>query len=149
MGDLKNNRCNYQCYKIMWANKSEIIWNIKNEESLPVNNFLYSFLDSFISIDNWRVDFRKSYFDWLYNDNGDIHNIYSEINQRVISKLPKMNEKLNEDGIKLFYWFDINRFINEDYKWDFCPVYGNDLIISCNDKALVSERSFLIFPNNH
>jgi hypothetical protein len=77
-------------YKIMWANQEEIIWNLIDNEPFPVENKIYSLLSKFIDYKKWVVDFKKLYLEWLYEDNMEIYDINSEINERVIKILPEL-----------------------------------------------------------
>lgn len=134
-------------YKIMWANQEEIIWNLIDNEPFPVENKIYSLLSKFIDLKKWKVDFKKLYLEWLYEDNMEIYNINSEINERVIKILPDLNNLLVKDKIIVYYWFDVDRNQKMNFKWKTCPSSNEKLIkLDKDDDFLISKNNFIVLP---
>ena len=134
-------------YKIMWANQEEIIWNLIDNEPFPVENKIYSLLSKFIDLKKWKVDFNKLYLEWLYEDNTEIYNINSEINERVIKILPELNNLLKKDKIIVYYWFDVDRNQKMNFKWKTCPCSNEKLIkLDKDDDFLISKNNFIVLP---
>lgn len=132
----------------MWANKEEIIWNMRDEKSVPLDNILYKYLEKFIDYRIWQKEFHKEYLKWLAGENENIYDVNFSLNSQIIDILPKLNEKLNSQNIYVFYWFDIDRSVDENFNWEFCPM-TNELLTNLNIKnnnSLICKKCYLTFP---
>ncbi|TEB45113.1 hypothetical protein D0809_08015 [Flavobacterium circumlabens] len=84
----------------------------------------------------------------VIRESDDLYNIKFKLNSQIIDILPKINKTLNKINIYLFYWFDIDKSVNESFSWKYCPV-TNDLLTDLNIKSnnsLICSNCFLVFP---
>jgi hypothetical protein len=136
-------------YKIMWAGKDNIIWNMKDESLVPLKSIAYNVLEDYIDYNDWRKKFSKSYNEWLVGDNSDIYDINFSLNKQIIELLPLLNQDLKKDKITIYFWFDVDRDLYENFQWEFCPLTKNKLTKLKNthkNNLLISKDSYLVFP---
>lgn len=139
-----------QFYKIMWVfEPKEIVWDMQTEEPIPLESKLYQKLSRQFYLKEWLDEFTALYNKWLDEDNPIIHNINSSINRTVIDFLVDFNQSLDR-GIKVFYWFDVDRDKHPHFKWKKCPLSGIILKDFGSDfpdtNRLVSTQYPLVFP---
>ena len=102
-----------------------------------------------LDLETWHNHFRILYKAWLAGESEEIFTIESNINYRIISRIEKLNKKLN--GVKLFYWFDVDRSKEEfhDFSWTHCPLSNLPLIelehVHVNNK-FISPAYSIVFP---
>lgn len=102
-----------------------------------------------LDLETWHNHFRILYKAWLNGDSEEIYIVQSNINYKIISKIEKLNKKLK--GIKLFYWFDVDRSKEENYAfaWKNCPLSNKPLIelknVHVNNK-FISPKYPIVFP---
>jgi hypothetical protein len=145
MVDLKNK----ELIKVMWLpEEKEVLFNIKNETVIPIKSKLNSQVFSFFDIDKWKRLYAEAYDRWLNKDDSSIYEVNNPVNQSMIDTLIKVNESLEREMI--FYWFDIDRTYNENFKWEFCPMSNQRLIFLGDEypkiNSLISPEYPLIFP---
>lgn len=145
MVDLKNK----VLLKVMWLPKEdEVLFNIKNETFLPIQSKLYNEVFNNFDITKWKKLYGQAYDKWLNEDDSSIYDINSQVNQSMINTLVKVNELLG--GEMIFYWFDIDRTDNENFKWEFCPLSKKRLIHLGDEypkiNSLISPDYPLVFP---
>ena len=139
---------NKKLFKVMsLLSQPEIIWDMKTECEVPKTEISYKELGKFINIEEWIVEYYSLYKQWLHDDCGYIYDISSAINQKMIKAVVEYNN-LNEN--KLFYWFDVDRSINEAFEWKFCPISNTELIELGNEfhpnNRMISSVYPLVFP---
>ncbi len=141
---------NKELLKIMWLpNENEIFFHMRNEKAVFWNSEIYKSLSEYIDVENWKHLYSKSYQRWLDDDDDSIYDIQSEINKSMIDSLIKLNKTL-VSGV-VFYWFDIDRTNNENFKWEFCPNSKKRLFTLGNTypkiNSLISPEFPLVFPS--
>ena len=139
---------NKKMFKIMSVlSQYEIIWDMKTECEIPRTENLYNGLEKFINIEEWVREYYSFYKKWLYEDAICIYDISSSINQMMINAIIAYNDS---NGNKLLYWFDVDRDIDEQFKWKLCPLSGTELIQLGDDyhpnNRLISSVYPLVFP---
>ncbi|NIG53543.1 hypothetical protein [Chitinophaga sp. Cy-1792] len=144
------NQNNKQIYTLMWLPaEDEIIFRAKDESPVAANDSLYSHLKKHIHLHQWKVRYTAAYRQWLDNDNNAIYDISNEINKSMIAALIKLNEDLETKAV--FFWFDIDRSVTDEFTWKCCPVSGKKLITLGKEytkkNAFVSPDYPLIFPD--
>jgi hypothetical protein len=136
-------------YKVMWVPGHEgIIWDIHNEEQVPVDDTLYSTLKKYIDIEKWEETYKSEYHSWLEADNNSIHDINNEVNLLMIEAIGKANNSLVDKLI--FYWFDIDRTDVDNFYWEYCPLSNKKLVALGNNypkmNSFISIDYPIIFP---
>ena len=140
---------NNDLIKIMWLpGQQEILFRMKTEESLPLASKHHNQISALIDIDKWRYLYGQAYDNWLNKDDNRIYDINFDVNQNMIAALTKANEALHQRIY--FYWFDVDRTDNENFKWEFCPISSKKLLKLEPDfpkvNSLVSPDYPLVFP---
>lgn len=135
-------------YKLMVVGaQSEIIWNMISEKEIPLNNDVYIKINKEINLNEWQNKFNNLYTQWLNEDVEFIFDIFNPINTDILSAISRYNK--NSDS-KLYYWFDVNRDNYPDFKWEYCPITGERLILLSeayhSNNRLVSPNEPLVFP---
>ena len=136
-------------YKVMWVPNSNVIWNMKTEEIDERSEEYQDIINSYFDLNQWKLEYKNAYDDWLKNDNNTIHDVDSDLIKRIRAVIGIINEKL-KDQSHLFYWYDIDRDKNEDYQWRLSPISGIKLYNLGeeypNINKLVSFEDSLCFP---
>jgi len=119
------------------------------DESVFTDRQLTSKIILYLDLETWHNHFRILYKAWLTGESEEIYTIQSNINFRIISKIEKLNKKLK--GIKLFYWFDVDRSKEEfhDFLWKNCPLSNEPLIELKNvhlNNTFISPNHPVVFP---
>lgn len=127
--------------------QKEVIWNIRSEEEIACNEPIYKGLSRYIDIEEWTRRYYTFYKKWLYEDDSYIYDITSPINQDMLKAIIEYNRS-SED--RIFLWFDVDRNIDEQFKWIYCPISKKKLIflgesIHPNNR-LVSPAYPISFP---
>jgi hypothetical protein len=134
---------------IVGDDQEEIIWDMLTEKEISVNNEVYTNLRKYIDLDKWRKEYWVKYNEWLESDIQDIHDIHHPINKQIIDALIEYNKISNN---KLYYWFDVDRSLNLNFKWKTCPISNEPLLHLSNsyhpNNRLVSGKFPLVFPES-
>ncbi|ANI89330.1 hypothetical protein A9P82_08510 [Arachidicoccus ginsenosidimutans] len=149
MEDLKNNTL----YKFLWLpDEQEVVRLMKTEEkasSIDIEIIIEN-LKKHINISTWYKEYAFLYHEWLNNDINTIYDIYEDINESMISAIKKVNKELIRYQMLLFYWFDIDRTLNENWIWKEDPFSHNKLfLLDASYKEInrkVSLENFIVFP---
>jgi hypothetical protein len=146
MIDLKNKRI----YKIMcMPGEYRIIWDVMTEEPIFRNADLYEALSEEIDFKKWRNKYAIKNKNLFQRDDDSIYQLKNPINLDMVNALLKLNEKLED--IIIYYWFDIDRTLDENFKWTHCPLSKERLIDLGPDypkiNSFVSMQFPLIFPS--
>jgi hypothetical protein len=144
MEDLQNKNI----FKIMCLfDDPKVIWDVKKEIQLPLTNPIYNKLKQLILLDKWIVDYNHLYVKWLKEDNTEVYNLSNSVIKSMISVLNKYNI-INDE--KIYFWYDVDRSIDESFSWENCPICGMHLINLGADYNLnnrfISPTEPLIFP---
>jgi hypothetical protein len=142
---------NLKIVKLMWVSKNEpIIWDAQSNEPFIKSNQIEKVLSKYVSVNDWKEKFEFGYLRWLHEDNDvlNIHSIHSAINQMIIQVLKKVNEELKDLGVQLFYWFDVERDLDDlmDYQWRKSPISAKDLTFLEHQNFALDLDNFLILP---
>ena len=146
MEDSKNS--SEQLYKIMWAAEGDnIIWNMRKESHDNTCLQIAQLLNCYINLSSWAKSYESLYRRWLNNNNTAIYDINSSINKEMIEANLEFNR---HHPFNLYYWFDVDRSVYEDYQWVLSPISGEKLKrlpppFNQNNR-LISQRDMLAFP---
>ena len=133
----------------MWDGSDNIIWNMENEEPIPVNNLIYNILKNYLDYNTWSCFYLKAYKEWLNGYNSNIYDLNFSLNKQVIELLPSLNKKLIKYNISIYYWFDVDRDLYENFTWEVSPITKKKLTTLKNmhiNNSLICEDSFMVFP---
>jgi hypothetical protein len=138
--------------KVMWLPESDgIIFDMMNEKPLNKEESIYIELNKQINLKEWITDYSKEYKKWLEDKSDKIYDLNFSVNKNMIDAIKKLNQKNVKE--LLFYWFDVDRTDNENFKWEFCPIAGVKLLQLGNGFSkinnLISIEEYLVFPVDH
>ncbi len=131
-------------------NKS-IIWNMQNEQLAEnqLNVYFMNLLNRYQDIYKWIADYEIYYKEWLNNDENTIFELNHTLLQSILQTTQQVNKELPENQ-HLYYWFDIDRAVNENFEWKHCPITNEPLINLGADyfytNRFVSPKVDLVFP---
>ncbi len=138
-------------YKIMWLPDTENLFlkmTDETEAELSVKNYFITELQKNIDLNEWQIDYRKAYKMWLEDDDNTIYDIHNPLIFNIIEAVNKVNQQ--SEKLKLYYWFDIDRSANENFRWEKCPITNTELKNLGKDyfyvNRLVSEKASLVMP---
>jgi hypothetical protein len=128
--------------------QKEILWDMLTETEIPLSNLVYQKLGQYIDLDAWRQDYLIRYKEWLESDAPTIYDINSSINTKIIYAISNYNKVIQD---RIYFWFDVDRSINPDYKWEICPISHEKLIRLTesyhSNNRLISSKAPLVFPD--
>jgi hypothetical protein len=96
----------------------------------------------------WSDFFDKEYDDWLSGYSDLIFDLESPEISLILEHLVDLNK--SQSKVEFFYWFDVDRSINEKFKWKNCPLTGEALVNLgkeyLKNNRLVAPKAPLCFP---
>lgn len=130
----------------MWANTDSPIWDIQSEKNIKLN-FNINLKEK---INKWNLDFSDHHKKWLEEDkNTSVFSLKSQLHMDGRQLLEDIEKDLKQD-IKLYYWFDVDRSLeqNESFIWTKCPICKSNLIKINASKSnrVICEKCKLLFP---
>lgn len=137
-------------FKVMVTGKNDsVIWDLETEINIFIDHRVYKSLSREIDLLFWKQEYLILFNNWLITDDRSIYDINHPINMDMIKAIISTN-KQNQDFI-LYYWFDVDRDIYPNYKWEKCPLSKDNLITlpdSFNrNNGKISPKFPLVFPN--
>lgn len=139
-------------YKVMWIpNSKEIIWNMEREEQMPLDFYIYDVLKGKMDILNWSEKYELKYKNWLDDINHDIYDINNVLHIETIKTIQTINNsKLLKNKDKLYYWFDVDRDLNDNYEWIESPISNSKLQKFNSYPSInrnISNEDHMVFPD--
>ena len=131
----------------MWMPHAGLVWDMKSE-TLNISGDALGHLER-MELDIWQLKYQESYQDWLEDKSNLIYDLNGDLLKSIISLIDKANNANN--SFKFYYWFDIDRTYNWEYKWERCPLTDTPLIDLGPEypskNRLVSIERPLVFPS--
>jgi hypothetical protein len=113
-----------ELFKIMWVgNNQPILWDIYSENAAP-GDIVFQIKNA-INFSDWLDKYKKDYTDWLDDENDNIFNLDIEAYDSLLKSIQKFN--IHSSGFKIYYWYDVDRSKQPNFKWTRCIRCNSDL----------------------